>query len=193
MGDDRKEPDDKPQDNSVEGFLKWSAEERVKGYTLARLFTRLDSWERRTKALESWKDNHEESHVELEERVEQAHDRLDTHRQFAVDARRREKKRHASEPEFTHDEMDTGTFDMVAIQRAAEDRGHKRRDSERVRNLEAAENERKDSSTWLKRHIITVVTSIITALVASLIATIIALAVVGAKQPLPQPIITNQK
>jgi hypothetical protein len=169
----------------LEAYLSEVVEEKRQGFTLANLFLKLDSYERKHRALERRMDTSEENEVMRDERIDLAYDRLDAHRTAIVESRRRERDRHSSHnkgDEFPETELDTGKFDLVEIQHEVAERSAKRRNSERVRALEDAETMRRENSTWWKRHAITVISTIVGALLLSLIVSILTLAVTGARQ-----------
>ena len=174
-------------DKSLAQYLSEQSEEKRKGFTLANLFIRIESYERRLAKNERRVEALEERIEEHEERVEEAHSRLDAHRIAIVSVKRHLKQQPcAGTAEEFREQMDTGSFDLIAIQREVEEKratAGKPSLSERVRALDAAENERKESATWWKRHAITVVTGIAAGLALMILTAILTAAVTQATRP----------
>ncbi len=176
------------RDKLLVEFLSQQSEDKKQGYTIANVLIRVQKYHDEVKVLrrevsdlrDAQKVHAEEDrevHERIEERVEQAHERLDAHRGAIVAVKRRIRR----SPD-THDgefdtEMDTGTFDLAALQQ----RDKRSSNSDRVKALEAAEAGRKDDATWWKRHAITVLSTIIASLVLSACAVMATLAVQGAR------------
>ena len=85
--------------------------------------------------------------------------------------------------EFYQDALDTGQFDLAAIQKNIEN--SRNVNSTRVKALETAEAKRAENATWWRRHFVTVISTIAAAIVISLLAAIVTLAIAGARQSVP--------
>jgi hypothetical protein len=146
-------------DKTLAEFLSQQSDDKRKGYTIANIYIQMQDFLKvqrvmakdilHLKAHEHECDERHAAlmsmHEELASRVEAHDDRLDTHRAGIVVVKRAIKR----SPHYEGDEheMDTGTFDLAAIQRKVDEQEQKRAESERVK---------KDDATWLKRHLITV-------------------------------------
>lgn len=194
-------PDDeskkKALDEKLSAFLKKDDQDTRAGHTIANLRVEMSQFARRLKTTEGHvgllQSQHNELRAEHDEHVtaSKGHhndvlERLDGVENLAeahTNVLIRVKKRlHTGDGD---DEMATGNFDLRSIQREVEESKARRANSMRVRALETEAAERKESSTWLRRHAITVVSSVFAALFLAFLTAIITLAIAGAKQPAP--------
>lgn len=157
MTDDRKADLDK----TLAEYLAQVAEDKRRGFTVAGLYMQMHevlrgfkSLARRYDELSDRQDRSDEQSDELRGRIDEAHNRLDMHRSAIVILKRaRQVPASEVEPgrgsrpeiEFSHVELDTGSFDIAAIQREVQEQKLKRLNSERVKA---------DEHVWWKRTLI---------------------------------------
>lgn len=160
-----------PVDELLKTFLDENATNRAKGFTLANLFIKLERWQSELDQVKEELKTLREAQEEYAKIVDEHDDRLTAHRkQIVIGMRDRRERNNAS---FSGDELDTGQFDVVAIQREVQDLKQRRMNSERIRE---------EKSTWWKRHFITVITGALVSAFGVVLVVILTLAVAGAKQ-----------
>lgn len=146
---------DKDLDKTLAEFLSQQSEDKRQGYTIAGIYIQMHEFIRQQKVMgkdiRNLKEADEAHDIHFEEqdaKIEEHENRLDAHRTAIISVKRilRQQPQVNGSEEF-HNEMDTGTFDIAAIQRKLNEQEKKRMESERVK----AEN-----ATWFKRHLITI-------------------------------------
>lgn len=176
-------------DSTLQEFLSQQGEDKRLGYTMANLHAQMHEFLRtvhgHTREIAGLK-SREEEHIE---RVEQAHDRLDAHRNAIVGVKRHLRHLPAtstvrSESEFDKDELNTGNFDIAALTREVNEQRSKRLNSERVKAEEI---------TWWKRNLISLVLGVVGVVATALFSILITLAIAGASSKQSQPASVNQK
>lgn len=133
-------------DASLAEYLSQQSDDKKNGYTIAGLYLKFHEFARTLKVHTHDIEGLKAREVVRDERVEEAHDRLDAHRQAIVVVKRR--LRHSggeSVPSEFDEEMDTGSFDIAAIKREVDEQRSKRLMSERARA---------EDTQWWKRTII---------------------------------------
>ncbi len=162
------QPRDPELDKTLSEFLDDHVKDKRKGYTLANLFAEMNEYRKEQTRLVRRVTDLEESSGERDERTEEAHDRLDAHRGAIVAVKRH--LRHVAPKDNAEfdEEMDTGKFDVVAIEREVRDLRARRINSDRVKAEEI---------TWWKRNIISLVIGVLGFVAATAITVLITIAV----------------
>lgn len=172
--DPRKDPDSATPvvDAELRDFLQWTEQQKRDGFTLANLFLKFDAFEKQAKSeRDGFRDQIRglsARTADLENDRDNIHERMD-HHGYAIVAIKRRLRNGSDDPE-----MDTGTFDLVAIQKRLVDQEKKRADSERVRA---------EDQVWWKRSIIMWLVGGLGALAMMLLTIIITLAISSSSGP----------
>lgn len=161
--------------DELQAFLAWNKAQVNEGYTIANLFLRQEQLATELRVMVQGQNtqlhnlNARVSDGEVER--EQIHARLDHHGAAIIAIKRRVRNGNDDE------EMDTGQFDLAAIQRRVAEQERKRADSERAQA---------DNQVWWKRSIIMWVVGGFGVVATALFTVLVTLAIANSR-PAPPP------
>lgn len=169
--------------DELQAFLDWNKSQVAGGYTIANLFVRQEQFATEMRGALA---GHSDQIRGLNARVsdgetdrEFVHSRLDHHGAAIIAIKRR--VRQGADDE----EMDTGQFDLAAIQRRIAEQEKKRADSDRAKA---------DDQVWWKRSIIMWVVGCLGVVATTLLTVLVTLAIANSRPPSaerPSPVLSR--